>query len=213
MCYDLGMYCKIWLHCISKYQKKKFYVPRQNALSKIMRFQELTIFAGKNISMGKYIFCTIYNFTVRQVTSALKKKLWKSQQNFPAYTNILRFSLTTTSTWEPPLYMCVHQLDKLSHTRPFTQTLLPLHACAQTPHSHIKPLARNQSSELCCSPTRTQTCFIPSPALEKHGKQLSLFDLPTQASQIRLISAPDASVSLAGNTLLTNRPSFSLLPT
>lgn len=131
MCYDLGMYCKIWLHCISKYQKKKFYVPRQNALSKIMRFQELTIFAGKNISMGKYIFCTIYNFTVRQVTSALKKKIMKITAKLPSlhkYIKVLPYYNIDLRT--SPVYVRTPARQALSHTSFHTNT--PAFACLCT---------------------------------------------------------------------------------
>lgn len=144
--------------------------------------------------------CSISIFTVRQVTSALKKFFKKTPNTTkPAYTNMFRSSLTTTSTWEYP--SCTRQL--LSHTRPLTQTLLPLHACTQTLHSHVQLLTHNQSSKLWRSLTQTQTCFIPSPALENHVNHLSLFNLPTQAKQICPMSTPDAPVSLSSNTLST----------
>lgn len=148
-------------------------------------------------------------FTVRQVTSALEKKTNITTK--PAYTNMFRSSLTTTSTWEYPSVFTTREV--LSHTHPLTRTLLPLHACTQTLHSHVELLAHNQSSKLWRSLTQTQTCFIPSPALENHVNHLSLFNLPTQAKQIHPISTPDAPVSLSSNTLFTNKPLFLLLPT
>lgn len=118
--------------------------------------------------------CSIYSFTVGEVTSALKKKPKKPTptQNLPAYTNMFSSSLTTTSTWEPPLCTHTHQLDKSSRTHPLTQPLLPSRARTQTLRSHVKLLARNQSSRLWHSLTQTQTCFIPSPALENHVNHL-----------------------------------------
>lgn len=149
-------------------------------------------------------------FTVRQVTSALKKK--KSQQNQP--TQICSGPLLLQHQLEniPCVHLCTTR-QVLSHTRPLTQILLPLHACTQTLHSHVELLARNQSSKLWRSLTQTQTCFIPSPALENHVNHLSLFNLPTQAKQICPISTPDMPVSLSSNTLFTNKPLFLLLPT
>lgn len=110
------------------------------------------------------------------------------------------------------MYICT-PLDKFSHTRPLTQTLLPLHACTQTLHSHVKLLTHNQSSKLWRSLTQTQTCFILSPASENHENHLSLFNLPTQAKELCPISTLDTPVSLSSYTLFTNRPLFLLLPT
>lgn len=148
-------------------------------------------------------------FTVKQVTSALKKKN-HNKTSLHKYVQVLSYYNINVRIFL--VYVCA-SLDKFSHTRPSTQTLLPLHACTQTLHSHVKLLARNQSSKLWRSLARTQTCFIPSPALENHVNHLSLFNLLTLAKQICPISTPDAPVSLSSNTLFTNRPLFLLLPT
>ena len=155
--------------------------------------------------------CSIYSFTVRQVTSALKKKITPKFTSLHKYVQVLSYYNINMRT--SLVYAHTSARQVLSDTRPLTQTLLPLHACTQTLRSHVKLLARNQSSKLWRSLTQTQTCFIPSHALENHVNHLSLFNLPTQVSQICPISAPDAPVSLSSNTLLTNRPLFLLLPT
>lgn len=141
-----------------------------------MMFQELVIFAEKNISARKYIF-GVFLFFQRGKLHQLKKKnhnktsLHKYVQVFSYYNINMRISL---------VYVCT-PLDKFSHTRPVTQMLLPLHACTQTLHSHVKLLTHNQSSKFWRSLTRTQMCFIPSHALENHVNHLSLFNLPTRA--------------------------------
>lgn len=153
-----------------------------------------------------------YFYSEASYISFKKKKKKKTQQNQP--TQICSGPLLLQYQHEniPRLHLYTTR-QVLSHTRPLTQTLLPLHACTQTPHSHVKLLTHNQSSKLWHSLTQTQTCFIPSPTLENHVNHLSLFNLPTQAKQIRPISTPDAPVSLSSNTLFTNRPLFLLLPT
>lgn len=149
-------------------------------------------------------------FTVRQVTSALKKK----NHNKTSPHKYVSGSLLLQHQHETIPRVRLYSTRRVpSHTHPLTQTLLPLHACTQTLHSHVKLLTHNQSSKLWHSLTQTQTCFIPSPASENHVNHLSLFNLPTQAKQICPISTPDTPVSLSSNTLSTNRPLFLLLPT
>lgn len=96
-------------------------------------------------------------FTVKQVTSALKKK--KSQQNQP--TQICSGPLLLQHQLEniPCVHLCTTR-QVLSHTRPLTQILLPLHACTQTLHSHVELLARNQSSKLWRSLTHRRASYL-----------------------------------------------------
>lgn len=144
--------------------------------------------------------------TFQQGNTSLQHLLFYSEGSYISFK--LKKIKSTTKLISP--HRCVHpssvhaytQLDQFLYIHPLTQTLLPLHACTQTPCSHVKLLSRNQFSKLWHSLTQTQTCFIPSLSLENHTNHLSLFNLPTQVSQIQPISAPDTPVNFSSNAIL-----------
>lgn len=114
------------------------------------------MFGGNNFSARKD-HCSIYSFTMRQVTSALNKINQRiSLQNCIQALSYCSIRMRTS-------LVCAHTQARqdLSHTHPLTQTLSPLHACAQTLRSHAKLLTHNQSSKPWQSLTQTQACFIP----------------------------------------------------
>lgn len=181
ICYDLGMYCKTWLH----QNIRRFFcvcVLWQKLCFKNLHLQEIK-FQQRNASLQQLLFYSEGSYI------SFKLKKIKAQQTLPAHTDV----------FVPLLY---RQLDQFLHTHPLTQTLLSLHSCTQTLRSHVKLLTRNQFSKLWQSLTQTQTCFMPSPSLENHMSHLSLLNLLTQVSQIQPISTPDNPISFSSNALL-----------
>lgn len=170
MVYKLSAFYMLWLRYVLqnlassyfKIKEEKFLCPMTEWFIKINDISRTCNICRKEHLSNEIHLWSISVFTVRQVTSALKKK---TQQNQP--TQICSGPLLLHQHENIPRVHLYTTRKVLSHTHPLTQTLLPLHACTQTLHSHVKLLTRNQSSKLWRSLTQTQTCFIPSPALEK----------------------------------------------